>query len=106
MNSQPPPAAAASDQHLALRGVFDGIRDEVLQETAQQAAVGPHCKRAANKLERQLLLLRQRGEFDLELAQKLVDRKTNNLRLHGAGIEPRNLEQRTENLLYRVERSV
>ena len=54
----------------------------------------------------QPLLLRQRRKLDLELAQQLVDAEADDFRLHGAGVEPRNVEQRPENLFDRVERGI
>ena len=51
-------------------------------------------------------LLRERRELDLELAQQLVDAKAHDFRLHRAGIEPRNVEQRPEYFFDRIERSI
>ena len=65
--------APAADQHAALRRVFDGVGDQVLQQPPQQAAVGAHAQRAGHEFQRQALLARQRRELDLELAQQLVD---------------------------------
>ena len=48
----------------------------------------------------------ERREFDLELAQHLVDAEADELRPHCAGVEPRDVEQRAENLLDRVERGI
>ena len=50
--------------------------------------------------------MRQRRELDLELPQKLVDTEADDLGLHRAGIEARNIEQRAEYLLDRIERSI
>ena len=41
-------------------------------------------------------LLRERRELDFELAQQLIHPKAHDFRLHGAGIEPGNVEQRPE----------
>ena len=57
-------------------------------------------------LQLEALLARQRREFDLELAQHFVDAEADELRPHRAGVEPRNVEQRAENLLDRIERSI
>ena len=98
--------APAADQHAALRRVFDRVGDEILQQPPQQAPVGAHGERAGHELELESLLARQRREFDLELAQQFVDAEADELRPHRAGVEPRNVEQRAENLLDRVERGV
>ena len=99
-------AAPAADQHAALRRVFDRVGDEVLQQPAQQPAVGAHRERAGHEHELEALLARQRRELDLELAQQLVDAEADDLRLHRAGVEPRDVEQRAEDLLDRLERGV
>ena len=54
----------------------------------------------------QPLLARERRELDLELAQQLVDAEADDLRLHRAGVEPRDVEQRAEDLLDRLERGI
>src|SRR5262249_52205894 len=52
------------------------------------------------------ILLREWREFDLELAQKLIDAKAYELRFHCAGIKPRNVEQCAEYFFHGVERGV
>ena len=99
-------AAAAADQNAAFRRVFDRVGDEVLQQPAQQAAVGLHRQRRGNEDQIEALFARQRRIFELELAQHFVDPEGDDFRLHRAGIEPRNIEQRTEDFLHRVERRV
>ncbi len=106
VDAQPPPPAPAADQHAALGRVLDRVRDQVLQQPPQQPAVGSHRERAGHEVELQPLLLRQRREFDLELAQQLVDAEADDLGLHRAGVEPRDVEQRAEDFLDRVERGV
>ena len=96
----------AADQHAALRRVFDRVGDEVLQQPPQQAAVGADGQRAGHESQIEAFLARQRREFDLELAQHLVDAEADELRPHRAGVEPRDVEQRAENLLDRVERGI
>ena len=58
--------AAATDQHAPARGIFDGVRDEVLQQPAQQRAVGLHRQRAGHEGQLQPLGARDRRELDLE----------------------------------------
>ena len=97
---------AAADQHAALRRVLDRVRHQVLQEPAQQPAVRLHRQRAVHEIEPQALAVRQRRELDLELPQDLVDPQADEFRLHGAGVEPRDVEQRADDLLDRVERGI
>ena len=99
-------AAPAADQHAALRRVFDRVGDEVLQQPPQQPAVGADGERAGHEFQIEALLARQRRELDLELAQHFVDAEADELRPHRAGVEPRNVEQRAENLLDRIERGI
>ena len=106
VDAQPPAPAPAADQHAAVGRVLDGVGDQVLQQPAQQPAVGLHRERGGHEFELRALLLRQRREFDLELAQQLVDAEADDLGLHRAGIEPRDVEQRAEDLLDRVERGI
>ena len=47
-----------------------------------------------------------RRELDFEPVQQIVDAEIGEFGLHGAGVEPRNVEQRGENLLDRFERRV
>ena len=101
-----PPRQPAADQHAALRRVLDRVRDEVLQQPAQQPAVRAHRARARHEGELEALLARERGELDLELAHQLVDAEARNLRPHRAGIEPRDVEQRAEDFLHRLERGI
>src|SRR5882672_4328268 len=98
--------APAADEHATLGRVLDRVGDEILQQPPQQAPIGPHRERAGHELELQSLLLRERRELDLELAQELVDAEADDFRLHCAGIEPRDVEQRAEYFLDRVERGV
>ena len=101
-----PRTAPAADQHAALRRVFDRVGDEVLQQPPQQPPVGADGERAGHELQIEALLARERREFDLELAQQFVDAEADELRPHRAGVEPRNVEQRAENLLDRFERGI
>src|SRR6185437_11265081 len=76
-------AAAAADQHAAVRRIFDGIGDQILSLGA-----------------------RDRSEFDLERAHQVADLETRDRRGHGAGIEPGNIQKRAEDLLDRLQRTI
>ncbi len=86
--------------------IFDRVGNEVLQQPPQQPAVRPHRERARHEDQLEALFARQRLELDLELAQQLVDAEGDDLRLHRAGVEPRNVEQRAEDFLDRLERGI
>ena len=89
-----------------MRRVFDGVGDEILQQPPQQPPVRAHRQRARHEDEVETLLTRQRREFDLQPLQQFVDAEVGHFRLHRAGIEPRNVEQRGEYLFDRFERSI
>ena len=91
-------AAPAADQHAAHGRVFDGVGDEVLQKPPQQAAIRTHRERARHEVQLQAFLAGQRRKFDVEPLQQLVDTEIGHFRLHGAGIEPRNVQKCGENL--------
>ena len=48
----------------------------------------------------------QRREFQLDLPHQIVDAEAGEFGAHRAGVEPRHVEQRAENLLHRLERGV
>ncbi len=106
VDAQVAAAEPAAEQHAAFRRVFDRVGDEVLQQPPQQPPVGADGERARHELQIEALLAGQRRELDLELAQHLVDAEADELRPHRAGVEPRDVEQRAENLLDRVERGI
>ena len=99
-------APPAADQHAALGRVLDRIGDEVQQQPAQQPPVRAHRERRGDEFELQPLGAGERRKVHLELAEQRVDAQAFDLRLHGAGVEPRDIEQRRENFLHRLERGV
>jgi hypothetical protein len=99
-----PPSAA--DQDPALGGVFDGVGGQVLQQPPQQPPIGTNRERARHEPQLQASVARQWRELDLELAQQVLDAKRRELWLHRAGIEPRNVEQRSDDFLDGLRRSV
>src|SRR6185437_8689799 len=70
VDAQPRTAAPAADQHAAGRRVFDGVRDEVLEEAPEQPAVGANGQRAGHDEKLEALLARERGELDGEPLQQ------------------------------------
>src|SRR6266508_1362395 len=96
----------AADDHAAFRRVFDGIGNQVLQQTAQQAAIRLHQQRAGHERQLQAPLTRQRRKFDLELAKNLIDAEVDEFGPHGAAVKSGNVEQRTKYLLDGVERGI
>ena len=100
------PVAAAADQHAPARGIFDGVGDEILQQPPQQRAVGLHRQRAGHEGQLQPLGAGDRRELDLERAHQVGHLEARDRGRHRAGIEPRDVQQRAENLLDRLQRVV
>src|SRR5262245_7818062 len=106
LDTQPPACAAAADQDATAWRVLDGVGDQVLQQPPQQTAVGTDGERARHEPQLEALLARQRAELDLELTQQVIDANADKIRLHRAGVQAGNVEQRPKNLLDRLERGI
>ncbi len=98
--------APAADQHAPARGIFDGVGDQVLQQPPQQQPVGFHRQRTGHEGQLQPLGPRDRREFDFQRTHQVADLETGDRRRHGAGVEPRNIQQRAEDFLDRLQRIV
>jgi hypothetical protein len=81
-------APPATDQHAPLRGVFDGVGDEVLQQPAQHQTVGFRSQRAGHEDQLQALGARARRELDLQRAHQVRHLEARDRGRHGAGVEP------------------
>src|SRR4029079_738858 len=79
---------------------------KVLQQPAQQSAVGSHHKRAGYKGKIEPLCRGKGGKFELDLAHQLVDPEACEFRAQRAGVEARHVEERTEDFLHGLERCV
>ena len=100
-------AGAAADQHAALGRVFDGVGDEVLQQPPQQPPIGLHREPSRARIRAEPLLAAPAARTRPRAgASSSSMRKANDFRLHGSGVEPRNVEQRAEYLLDGVERGI
>jgi hypothetical protein len=97
---------AASDQNASLRRVLDRVGHKILQHASQKPPVRAYRERGGHEPKLESLAFRDRGKLDLDLAQHIGNAERAELRPHRAGIEPRNIEQRTENFLDRFERSI
>ena len=106
LDAQPLAAPPAADQHASRRRIFDRIGNQVLQQPPQQPAIRARVLRARHELQIEALGAGERREFDVEPVQQFVDAELGEFRLHRPGIEPRNVEQRGENLFDRFERGV
>ncbi len=68
--------------------------------------VRAHHQRAGHVFQFDTLGGGERREFEFDLAHQFVDAEAAEFRAHGAGVEPRHVEQRAEDLLDRFERGV
>ena len=98
--------APAADQHPTCGRIFNGVRYEVLQQPAQQAAVGSHDKRAGHESEIEPLCRSKGGKFELNLAHQLVDTEACEFRAQRAGVKARHVEERAEDFLHGLERCI
>ena len=101
--ARPPPAA---DQHLALERILDGVRHQVLQEAAHQPAIGADGGPGRDEAKVEPFAAGERGELDLEHPHEIGDRNVGDLGPRRARVEARNVEERAEDLLDRLERHV
>ncbi len=99
-------AAAAADQHLALRRVFDRVGHQVLQQPQQHRLVRLDRLRRQHEGQLEAFCARDRRELDLQGALQIGDAEARQRRFQRAGIEPRDVEQGAEQLLDLVERAV
>ncbi len=100
------PAPAAAHEHLARRGILDGVGQQVLEQSAQQPPVGAHPGGAGNGAQLQPLGARQRGHLTGQRQQDVVERKGGVFRLSGAGVEARDVQKGGEDVLHRFQRGV
>lgn len=96
-------AAPAADHDAPARRIFDGVGDQVLQQPSQQQPIGLHRQRRRHEGQFQSLRARERCEFDLERTHEVADLEAGDGGRHGAGIEPRDIQERAENLLDRLQ---
>ena len=99
-------APARADEHAARRRVLDRVGDQVLQQAAHETPVGADRERGWHEGERQALAAGDGLELALKLAEQLVDAEARPLRLHGARVEARDVEDGGEDFLDGVERGV
>ena len=94
-----------ADQDAAAARVFDGVGDEVLDQPAQQVAVGvDRQRRRHDRAASSFFSAAMRHEIGADLAQQPAELKHGFGRLHGAGVEPRDVEHGAEDGLDRFQR--
>ena len=96
----------ATDQHLASHGILDRVGDQVLQQPAHQAPVGPDREPRRRKTKPEPFRARQRRELDFEHAHEVGDRDVGDLRSGGPGVKPRDIQEGAEDFLDRFQRHV
>ena len=99
-------AQARPNDHPTGRRVLDRIGDQVLQHAPEHAAIGTDPQFGPGKPQRQPLGLRHRLELDAQLVEHRCQRHSLVLGLQPAGVDPRHLDQRREDLLDRHKRGI
>src|SRR5262249_6669628 len=99
VNPQLLAAPAASDKNAPLRRILDGVGNKVLDQSPQQTTIGSHHQPAWHESKVQSLGGGERGELHLDLTHQLIDAEAGELGSQGAGVKPRDIEQRAENFL-------
>ena len=106
-DAEPVAAPAHAEQHLAGRGVLDGIGDEVLQHAAQQAPVRAHPQRASARCAaRAPSRAPAAANSTSSRSNTSFERKDRDVGLEPAGVEARDLDQNAEDLLDRLQRGI
>jgi hypothetical protein len=93
LDPQPVAAPAHADEHAAALGVADRVRQEVLQDPAEQPRIGADDRPRAAEVQRESARVRLQPELRVERTEQLVDREVGHLRLHRAGVQLRDVEQ-------------
>ena len=78
---------AAAHQHAALGGVFERVRNQVLQQPPQHPPIRAHAQRARRKDQLQPPFFRHWLELDAQLTQQIVDAERAGLSRHGARVK-------------------
>ena len=97
---------AATQQHLALLGVFQGVGQQVADHLFEQARVAVYRQAARHDAQGQSLRLGVIGEFIAQPVEQIVDREAHGFRMHGAGLDLVYVEQRVQHARHGVQRLV
>ena len=99
-------APAAPRQHLAVRGVFQRVREQVPQHLFQQARIAADPEAAGDHVQGQSLGLGVIGELVLQARQQVVDREAGGLDGDGAGLDLVEVEQHVQHAGHGAQRLV
>ena len=100
------PTRPHAEQNFATRGVLNRVGQQVLEHATQQARIGIDEGAGRHDAELEALRPRHRLEGERELRHQLAERDRAAFRFELAGVEPRNIEQRAEDFLDRLEGAV
>ncbi len=99
-------ATAAAEQHPAALGVTHRVGEQILEHPTQQRFVGAHLQITEHGAQGEPLRPRQHTELLPQLLHQRAHRHGARVRLHGAGIQTADLQQRGNNLLGGTQRAV
>ncbi len=75
------------DQHAAVRGIAQGVGDQVLQDAAQHQRIGAHHAARSENAQLQSAFLGEIGEIARQRLHHIIELKSVYVRLHRPGVE-------------------
>ena len=75
------------DQHAAVRGIAQGVGEQVLQDAAEHQRVGTHHAARGENAQLQSALLGEIGEVARQRLHHVIELESVDVRLHHAGVE-------------------
>ena len=99
-------AMPGADQHAAGAGVAQSVGQDILQDAAQQRAVGAHEDIDWAEFQRQALLLRFGKKVRAQRGKQRLQADVADFGLHHAGVELGDVEQRAQQVFHRLQRAL
>ena len=99
-------APPAAEQHLALRGIFHRVRQQVAQHLLEQAGIAVHGEAARDDAPAEALRFRVIDELGPQPLEQIVDREADRLGADDAGLELVDVEERVQHARHGAQRLV
>ena len=106
LDAEPTFAPTAAEQHLAPRGVFHCVGEQVADHLLQQSWIAAYRKAARDHTQDKSLGLSVIGEFIPQPFQQITDREFDHLGMDGAGLDLVYVEQRIQHARHGAQRLV
>ena len=104
LDREPGATTAAAHQDLAGLRVADGVRDQILDDALEQAAVAADHGGCRHDAQSEALRRGQALELPRDRGQQLMKRQFDQVRSDGAALQLVKIEQRVERVAHRVDR--